>query len=180
MGLVRMRNVLVYRKKIMPLCLGEVRKNTLRPHLSELQAINGDDSSDLQTGIAVIAEATGSTVSDATDLSNLSEKLSQLDREAAAFLSASSGWLGAAWKGRFLAYDGPYESLNEIGDRNFETSMQETLQTAGYSVALYDKNSFGTMGDANHFVQLTDKKSWRCRIVKGTAYLVATPTNAPQ
>jgi hypothetical protein len=47
-----------------------------------------------------------------------------LDREAAGVLSASSGWAGAEWNGRFLAYDGPYESLKEIGDRNFETAMQ--------------------------------------------------------
>ncbi len=162
-------------KKIMPLCLGEVRKNALRPPLSELQAINGDESSDLKTGFDVIAAATGSTVSDASDLNNLSEKLGQLDREAAAVLNASSGWLGAGWKGRFLAYDGPYERLKEIGDRNFETSMQEALQAVGYNVALYEKNNFAAMGDANHFVQLTDRKSWRCRIVRGTAYLVATP-----
>lgn len=163
-------------KKIMPLCLGEIRKNTLRPPLSELQAINGDESRDLKTALDVVAVVTGSTVSDSSDLDNLSEKLKQLDLEAAAvFPSESSGWLGVEWKGRFLAYDGPYESLKEVGDRNFETSMQEALRVVGYSVSLYDKNNFAAMGDANHFVQLTDRKSWRCRIVKGTAYLVATP-----
>jgi hypothetical protein len=130
----------------------------------------------LETGLNVVAAATGSTVSDASDLSNLSEKLRQLDREAAAVLNASSGWVGAEWKGRFLAYDGPYESLKEIGDRNFETSMKEALQGVGYRITLYEKNNFAAMDDANHFVQLTDRKSWRCRIVKGTAYLVATPT----
>lgn len=163
-------------KKIMPLCLGEVRKNALRPPLSELQAINGDESSDLKVGLDVVAAATGSTVSDASDLNDLSEKLRQLAHEAAVLNAAPPGWLGAEWKGRFLAYDGPYESLKEIGDRNFETSMQEALQAVGYSVALYERNNFVAMGDANHFVQLTDKKSWRCHIVKGTAYLVATPT----
>jgi hypothetical protein len=98
-----------------------------------------------------------------------------LDREAAAVLMASSGWQGAEWKGRYLAYDGPYESLNERGDRNFETSMQLALQAAGYHIALYDKNNFAAMSDANHFVWLTDRKSWRCRVAKGTHYLVATP-----
>lgn len=98
-----------------------------------------------------------------------------MDREADGVLIASQGWLGAEWKGKFLAYDGPYESLKEIGDRNFEASMQEALKAVGYNVALYDKNNFAVMEDTNHFVQLTDRKSWRCRIVKGTAYLVATP-----
>lgn len=163
-------------KKIIPLCLGEVRKNLLRPPLSELQAINGDEPNDLKTGLEAIAAATGSTVSDLSGLINLSEKLKELDREASAALNSSSGCLGVEWKGRFLAYDGPYESLNEIGDRNFETSMQEALKSAGYSVALYDKNNFAVMGDTNHFVHLTDRKSWRCRIVRGLTYLVATPT----
>jgi TIR domain len=162
-------------KKIMPLCLGDVRKNTLHPPLSELQAINGDEPSELKTALEVIAAATGSTLSDVSDLDNLCEKLKQLDREAAAVLSAASGWVGADWNGRFLAYDGPYESLKEIGNRNFETSMQQALKAAGYNVALYDKNNFAAMGDTNHFVWLTDRKSWRCRVAKGAAYLVATP-----
>jgi hypothetical protein len=134
------------KKKIMPLCLGEVRKNSLRPPLSELQAINGDESSDLKIALDVVASVTGSGVSDCSDLDNLSEKLKQLDLEAAALLSESSGWLGVEWKGRFLAYDGPYESLKEIGDRNFETSMQEALQAIGYRVALYDTNNFAGNG----------------------------------
>jgi hypothetical protein len=162
-------------KKIMPLCLGEVRKNSLHPPLSELQAINGDEPGDLRTGLAVIATATGAMASDLSDLDKLSERLKFLDREASSLLIASSGWLGADWKGRFLAYDGPWEGLKEIGDRNFESSMQEALRTSGYSVALYEKSNFPSMTDANHFVQMTDKKSWRCRIVRGPAYLVATP-----
>ena len=63
-------------KKIMPLCLGEVRKNSLRPPLSELQAINGDEPGDLKTGLDVIAAATGATPSDFSDLNKLSERLS--------------------------------------------------------------------------------------------------------
>ena len=35
--------------------------------------------------------------------------------------------------------------------------MQEALEAVGYRVALYDKNNFEAMGDANHFVQLTDR-----------------------
>lgn len=163
-------------RKIMPLCLGEVRKNALRPPLSELQAINGDESSDLKTAFDVIAAVSGVPVSDATDLHSLSERLRLLDREATSVLSASDGWIGVEWKGRFLAYDGPYESLNEIGERSFETSMQKALEATGYKVALCERPSFAAMGDANHFVQLTDRKSWRCRIARGTAYLVATPT----
>jgi hypothetical protein len=163
-------------RKIMPLCLGEVRKNALRPPLSELQAVNGDESIDLKTALDVVAVVTGVTVSDASNLDTLSEKLKLLDREAAGVLSASDGWRGVEWNGRFLAYDGPYESLKLNEDRNFETSMQQALEATGYRVALYDKNSFAAMKDANHFVWLTDRKSWRCRVARGTSYLVATPT----
>jgi hypothetical protein len=47
----------------------------------------------LKTALDVVAVAADSTLSDASDLNNLSEKLKQLAREAAAVLSASSGWL---------------------------------------------------------------------------------------
>ena len=157
------------KKKIVPVCLGEVRKNSLRPPLSELQAINGDDPGDLKVGLEMIAATTGAKAFDFSSLGDLSEKLIHLDHEAASLSIASSGWLGADWKGRFLAYDGPWEALKDAGDRNFETSMQEALGTSGYRVALYDRNNFAAMNDANHFVQLTDKKTWRCRIVKGDA-----------
>jgi TIR domain len=166
-------------KKIMPLCLGEVRKNALS--LSELQAINGDESSDFKTALDVVAATAGSTLSDASDLNNLSENLKRLDREAAAVLSASSGWLGAEWNENFLAYEGPYEALPRIEDRNFETSMQEALKAAGYNVALYDENNFAAIGDTGHFVQLTDRKSWRCRVASGTAWLIASrPEEMPE
>lgn len=163
-------------KEIMPLCLGTIRKNALRPPLSELQAINGDDSGELKIALEVIAAATGAPLSDASNLDNLSEKLKQLDSQANSVLSAKSGWRGTEWNEKFLAYDGPYESLKSIEERNFETSMQKALEAAGYRIALYDKNNFAAIGDTNHFVWLTDRSSWRCRIARGTAYLVATPT----
>ena len=91
---------------------------------------------DLKTALDVVAVAAGSTLSDASDLNNLSEKLKQLDREAAAVLSDSSGWLGAKWNGKFLAYEGPYEALPRIEDRNFMKRLKEALKAVGYNVAL--------------------------------------------
>ncbi|MGO9449853.1 MAG: hypothetical protein ACLQDV_02230 [Candidatus Binataceae bacterium] len=130
----------------------------------------------MKTALDVIAAATHATISDASDLHTLSEKLKMLDREATAVLSVTDGWRGVEWNGRFLGYDGPYESLREIGERNFESSMQKALEASGYKIALYEKNHFASMADAVHFVWLTDRKSWRCRVAKGTAYLVARPT----
>jgi hypothetical protein len=102
----------------------------------------------LKTALDVVAVAAGSTLSDASDLNNLSEKLKQLDREAAAVLSASSGWLGAKWNGKFLAYEGPYEALPRIEDHNFMKLLEEALQAAGYNVAPYDENNFA--GNPRH------------------------------
>ena len=76
----------------------------------------------------------------------------------------------------FLAYDGPYRPLRSVEDANFEMSMQEALKAGGYKVALYDENNFAAMGNASHFVWLTDRSSWRCRVAKGRQWLVATPT----
>ena len=115
----------------MPLCLGDVRKNALHPPLSELQAINGDEPSDLKIALDVIAAATGATPSDTSDLDNLSEKLKNLDSRAAAVLSVASGWRGVEWNGMFLAYEGPYRTLRLVEDANFEMSMQDALNAAG-------------------------------------------------
>jgi hypothetical protein len=162
-------------KKIMPLCLGAVRKNALHPPLSELQAINGDEPNELKTALDVIVAATGVALSDGSDLDKLSEKLKQLDREASTTLVALSGWVGTEWNGRFLAYDGPYETLKLIEDRNFESAMGEALMAAGYNISLVYKDAAGPMPAATHVVWMTDKKSWRCRVVQDSAYLVARP-----
>jgi hypothetical protein len=162
------------RKKIIPICLGAVRKATLRPPLWELQAVNGDEPADLKTALAAVAEATGAAISDSSLLEELSEKLKQLDRDADADSQISSGWLGAEWDGKFLAYDGPYHALTRIEDTPFETSMQEALKAAGYTVALYDENHFAAIGEeGRRFIHLTDRRSWRCFVVKGNARLVA-------
>jgi len=71
------------KKSIMPLCLGGVRKNTLRRPLSELQAVNGDEASDLKMAFDVVASITNSIVSDSSNLDRLSEKLKELDHDAA-------------------------------------------------------------------------------------------------
>jgi len=162
-------------KKIMPLCLGAVRKNELRPPLSELQAINGDESNDLKIALDVIAGATGVTLADASGLDGLSEKLKRLDREATTVLVASSGWIGTDWNGRYLAYDGPYEPLKLNEERDFESSMGEALKAAGYHITLQDRNSSGALAAGVRVIWLTDRKSWRSRLVQGTAYLVAKP-----
>jgi len=163
------------KRMIMPVCLGDIRKNALPPPLSELQAINGDEPNGLKSGFEQIAAATGATFSDSSEIEKLCEKLRDLDREAGAAWKAASGWLGAEWKGRFLAYDGPCEGLKQNEDEFFNPSMQKALEAAGYRVALYEQNNFNITSENVRLVYLTDRKSWRSRIARGTAWLVAAP-----
>ena len=100
-----------------------------------------------------------------------------MDNRAAAVQSVASGWRGVEWNGMFLAYEGPYRTLRLVEDANFEMSMQDALNAAGYKVALYvrsqsglatshrrpfairhlhDENNFAVIGDAGRFVQLTE------------------------
>jgi hypothetical protein len=39
-----------------------------------------------------------------------------LDAKASSESVADSGWLGAPWDGKFLAYEGPYQLLKQIED----------------------------------------------------------------
>jgi hypothetical protein len=58
---------------------------------------------------------------------------------------------GAEWKGKFLAYDGPWESFKEIEGRNFETSMQEALRAAGYKCGPLRQKQFRHNGRRKPF-----------------------------
>lgn len=162
-------------RKILPVCLGDVRKNTLSPPLWELQAVNADEAAELKTALDAIASATGVTLSDASQLEGLAEKLKELDRDADAVSKIASGWLGTEWGGNYLAYEGPYQNLPLIDDIPFRMTMQQSLKTAGYDVALYDKSHFANLGEDGRFVQLTDRKSWRGYVTKGSDRLIARP-----
>jgi hypothetical protein len=162
-------------RKIVPLCFGAVRKNALSPPLSELQAVNGDDPSDLKTALDCAAEASGAILTYDSNLDSLSEELKKLDGELAVVSRTSSGWLGADWKGRFLAYEGPYETLPLIEDAIYESSMQAALATAGYRISLYDEANFRNIGDSGRFIYLTDRRTFRRRIAQGAAWVVARP-----
>ncbi|MGO9267702.1 MAG: toll/interleukin-1 receptor domain-containing protein [Candidatus Binataceae bacterium] len=165
------------KRRVIPLCLGDVRKGGLRPPLSELQAINGDHPDDLTILFDSIAKQTGISLVDASELAKLSETLKGLKRESAIAERVSKGWIGVEWNGRFLAYDGPYEGFTPIeDDAPFEMSMQKALETAGYRVALYDKNSLPRLGEGGKVVQLTDRKSWRRKIMGNGGWLIARPT----
>ena len=165
-------------RRMIPICLGEVRKNMLRPPLSDLQAVNGDQPEDLRIVFDSLAVQTGVPIADATHLEELAERLRLLDRESAAATKASEGWEGVEWEGKFLAYDGPYEDLRLIEDAHFEMSMQEALVGARYRVTLYDQNNLTRLSEGGHVVHLTDRRSWRRRVAGNGGWLVAHPGQA--
>jgi hypothetical protein len=68
MGFVRVWTIWFRKRKIIPLCLGEVRKGALPTPLSELQGVNADDAADLVTVLELIASESGVTLADAKNL----------------------------------------------------------------------------------------------------------------
>ena len=88
-------------------------------------------------------------------------------------------WLGAEWNGRFLAYDGPFESLPLIEDAVFEQSMADALQR-DERFAVYmgrpDKLSYHAE-QGYRVLYLTDRSSWRRKITKGDVLLLAKLTS---
>ena len=73
-------------------------------------------------------------------------------------------------------YDGPYEGLNLIEDEVFDTAMQSALEGAGYHTVLLGGRDLGRRrADGFRVIQLTDRKSWRRRIVVGDVTLAARP-----
>jgi hypothetical protein len=163
------------KRKIVPLCLGDTRKGTLPTPLSELQAVNADDVEDLAAAFELIASESGVTLVNSKNLQELAEKLKTLDAKASTESVAGSGWLGAPWDGKFLAYDGPYQLLQQIEDEPFVSSMQTALNEAGYHVVMVGRQPASSREQGFRIVYLTDKKSWRQRIVKGDVMLLARP-----
>lgn len=115
----------------------------------------------------ILSHVSGSSIPDVSD--HLAESATE---------SIAAGWEGVEWKGNFLAYDGPHDGLDSKEDRPFEMSMQDALKAGGYNIALYDRGNFRHVGDRVHFVLLTDRRTWKCRIARGNdEYLVASPTS---
>lgn len=88
-------------------------------------------------------------------------------------------WLGTPWKGRFLAWYGPYERLELKENRYYEESMRVALNAAGFKERLcapeklseHSKKGYNT-------IYLTDKNSWRQKIIQGRLILMAKPIDS--
>ena len=117
-------------------------------------------------------------------MTQLAELVSQAPKNKAARQAALSrrtgeGWLGVEWDGRFLAYDGPYESLPLIEEAIFEQSMADALQRSGrFSVYMGGPDKLSRHAEQGYrIVYLTDRTSWRRKIAKGDALLLAKRTS---
>jgi hypothetical protein len=73
-------------RRIIPLCVGGVRKDTLRAPLSELQAVNGDDPVDLRTLLETLSNAVHLPLSESLGFDVLAASLNRLDNETQAGL----------------------------------------------------------------------------------------------
>jgi hypothetical protein len=82
--------------------------------------------------------------------------------------AAASSWNGFKARGEVRFMRARLEALPRIEDRNFMKLLKEALKATGYNIAHYDENNFAAFGDTGRFVQLTDRKSWRCRVASIT------------
>ncbi len=171
-GTVWFRNI-----PLIPLCVGDVRKNALPPPVSERQALNVDDPSDIVALLKRLAEIAGSRVED-QEIGLIIGRLMDLEQKAANIAAAGpAGWLGAEWKGRFLAYDGPIEGLRLIEDEAVQESMVEALEAQGYQTRLGRPDKLGKHAEKGYrIIYLTDRKSWRRKITQIDTILIARPT----
>lgn len=171
-GTVWFRNI-----PIMPLCLGEARKNDLPTPLSELQALNIDEPSDLRVLLENLGKAIN--VRPVTDrIEIFASSLVELEAKVLTKAQvAPAGWLGADWNNRFLAYDGPIEALRLVEDEVYQESMRDALEKAGYRVGLGNPEKLAHhYSEGARIVYLTDRKSWRRKVVKSDLVLLARPT----
>ncbi len=162
-------------KRIIPVCIGRVRKNGLPTPFAELMAVNLDDPSDVNSLFQSIEDLT-STKRRRSDILSIVNTLQEKERAAEEKVLLDAGWLGARWENGFLSYEGPIESLRLIEDRPFEQSMSDALISAGFSTRLGGHDRFSHHAERGYrIVYLTDRKSWRQKITHNELVLLAKP-----
>jgi len=163
-------------QRLVPLCLGAVRKGALPPPLGERQGLNADEAGDLSLLFAEIANFAGLKVEE-PELGRLIPDLLVLEERAAATAAGTiAGWSGVEWSDRFLCYEGPVESLRLDEDAPFQQSMANALEGGGYRVRLARSENLGRYAeDGYQLIYVTDRRSWRRRVVQSDVLLVARP-----
>ncbi len=97
-------------------------------------------------------------------------------KAAAVGAETIAGWSGVEWNDRFLCYEGPVESLRLIEDAPFQQSMAEAVQEGEYQPRLARPDNIGRYADDGYrLIYVTDRRSWRRRVVQGDVVLIARP-----
>jgi len=164
------------KRRIIPLCLGEARKDSLPIPLAELMALNLDDSKDLEILFSTLEKLTSHPRKECdfrTIIQSLQEKEKEIENRSSL---QQAGWMGIPWERDFLSYDGPIEGLKLIEDEYFQESMAERLESAGFIIRLGIEHRMSAHAEKGYrIVYLTDRKSWRRRIAKNKLILIAKP-----
>jgi hypothetical protein len=165
-------------KRIIPLCLGVARKDSLPTPLAELMALNLDDSNDLEILFSTLEGLTSNKRKEldfSTIIQSLEEKEKKIENRTSL---QDAGWMGIPWGRDFLSYDGPIEGLKLIEDEYFQERMAEQLEAAGFMVRLGIEHRMSAHAEKGYrIVYLTDRKSWRRKIAKNKLILIAKPTS---
>jgi len=163
-------------KKLIPLCIGKVRKASLPAPFSERMALNLDDPKDVDILIQAIEEHT-SLKSKQLNVIEFANSIKMKDKEISEeILKEDEGWIGVVWKEHFLAYDGPYRRFDLIEDGVLEQSMKDTLTKGGFDYRFSQKDKITHYTEMGyHIVFLTDRKSWRQKLISGKQIFMAKP-----
>ena len=162
-------------KKVIPLCIGEIKKDKLPTPLYELVALNLDDAEDLKNLYSNLETSFQIKRNKDINIEEIIDSINSKEKSISnIFLKNREGWIGVEWTGKFLSYDGPIEGFKLIEDGIFEQSMADTLKDAGFSPYLGMPRKLSSHAEKGHrIIYLTDRSSWRQKIMKNNLVLIA-------
>ena len=163
-------------RKIIPLCIGQVKKNELPLPLYERMALNLEDIRDVEELFRAVGRL-NATSPITLNIPLIVEQLKKLEEAIAKRpLKEIAGWIGVQWNNRFLSYEGPIEGLTVIEDEVFQQSMADALKSAGFQVRLGSPDRLSAHAEKGYrIIYLTDQRSWRRKIIRGDVVLIARP-----
>ena len=162
-------------RRIMPICFGDIRKEELPSPLRDLQAVQANDANELRELFDSISSATGARRPQ-VDFAQVCRELVSLDVNADRLAAQNAGWIGVESQGNFFAYEGPIQALRLIEDAVFQQAMSDALGQAGYKSKLGRPDRFSHHFEEGYrIIYLTDRASWRQKIVMNDLVLLARP-----
>ncbi len=160
-------------KKVIPLCIGDIKKDKLPTPLYELVGLTLNDKGDLNNLFSNL-ESDYKKRKD-INIDEIVESINSREESISKiFENNREGWIGAEWEGKFLSYDGPIEGFQLIEDGVFEQSMSDALKKSGFNPYLGASRKLSHHAEKGHrIIYLTDRSSWRRKITKNNLILIA-------